>query len=172
MEEKENHKRRDVEFKVGDKVFVKLQPYQQITLAKRLTNKLAKRFYGPYEIVERIEKVAYRLTLPVTRKIHPIFHVSILKLFTRTSSKIVTELPDEFKEGQLMEQHLVGWEGRYPEEATWEWLTDFQSAYPICNLQDKVVSEDGGKVTPLVGRLGHGKRTKKAPKWQESFVVG
>ncbi|GJZ87134.1 hypothetical protein Tco_0658744 [Tanacetum coccineum] len=126
MEEKANRKRRDVEFKVGDKVFVKLQPYWQITLAKLLSNKLAKRFYRPYEIVERIGKVAYRLDLPVTSKIHSVFHVSILKLFTGTSSEM--------------------WAGRSPEEATWEWLTDFQSAYPTCNLEDKVVSEDGGNV--------------------------
>ncbi|GJR88694.1 ty3-gypsy retrotransposon protein [Tanacetum coccineum] len=189
--EKANRKCRDVEFKVGDKVFVKLQPYRQITLAKLLSNKLAKRFYGPYEIMEKIGKVAYRLALPVTSKIHPVFHVSILKLFTGTSSEMVTELPDGFKEGQLMEQPvgvydsrmvlqngkyerqvLVQWAGRSPEEETWEWLTDFQSAYPTCNLEDKVVFKDGGNVTPLVGRLGRGKQTKKAPKWQESFVMG
>ncbi|GJX18778.1 ty3-gypsy retrotransposon protein [Tanacetum coccineum] len=98
MEEKANRKRRDVEFKVEDKVFVKLQPYRQITLAKRLSNKLSKRIYWPYEIVERIEKVAYRLALPITSKIHLVFHVSILKLFTGISSEMVTELPDEFKE--------------------------------------------------------------------------
>ncbi|GJZ67422.1 ty3-gypsy retrotransposon protein [Tanacetum coccineum] len=78
----------------------------------------------------------------------------------------------EFKNRKYERQVLVQWEGRSPEEATWEWLTDFQSAYPTCNHEDKVVSEDGGTVTPLVGRLGRGKRTKKAPKWQESFEMG
>nr|GEW25152.1 hypothetical protein [Tanacetum cinerariifolium] len=68
------------------------------------TNFNGHKIYGPYEIVERIEKVAYRLALPVTSKIPPLFHVSILNLFTRTSSEMVMELPDEFKEGKLMEQ--------------------------------------------------------------------
>ncbi|GJW10469.1 ty3-gypsy retrotransposon protein [Tanacetum coccineum] len=145
-----------------------------------------KRINVEFKIVERIRKVAYRLALPVTSKIHQVFHVSILKLFTGTSSEMVMELLDEFKEWQPMEQpvgvcdlQIVLQNGKYERqvlvqwaEATWEWLTDFQSAYPTCNLEDKVVSEDGGNVTPLVGCLGRGKRTKKAPKWQESFVIG
>ncbi|GJX34452.1 retrotransposon-related protein [Tanacetum coccineum] len=47
-------------------------------------------------------------------------------------------------------QVLVQWARQSSEEATWEWLTDFQSAYPTCNLEDKVVFEDGGNVTPLL----------------------
>nr|GEX28884.1 chromo domain-containing protein [Tanacetum cinerariifolium] len=68
-------------------------------------------------------------------------------------------------------QVLVQWAGYSLEEGTWEWLTDSQSAYPTCNLEDKVVFEDGGNVTPLVGHLGRGKETKKSPKWQEFFVM-
>ena len=67
---------------------------------------------------------------------------------------------------------LVQWTIRSPEEATWEWLNDFKVAYPAYNLEDKVVSEDGGNVTPLADQLGRGKRTKKAPKWQDSFIMG
>nr|GEX89495.1 ribonuclease H domain-containing protein [Tanacetum cinerariifolium] len=85
MEVKAHRNRRGVEFSVGDKALVKLQLYRQITLGKRLSNNLAKRFYGPYETVEQIGKVAYRLALPSTSAIHPIFHVSILKLFTGRS---------------------------------------------------------------------------------------
>ncbi|GKB47469.1 ty3-gypsy retrotransposon protein [Tanacetum coccineum] len=54
MEVKANRKRRELEFSIGDKVLVKLQPYRQLTLAKRASNKLAKRYYGPFEVVERV----------------------------------------------------------------------------------------------------------------------
>ncbi|GJU42159.1 ty3-gypsy retrotransposon protein [Tanacetum coccineum] len=83
MEMQANRSRQELEFNVGDKVLVKLQPYRQITLARRLSNKLAKRYYGPFEILERVGKVAYRLGLPPTRKIHLVFHVSLLKPFIR-----------------------------------------------------------------------------------------
>ncbi|GJZ58205.1 hypothetical protein Tco_0613699 [Tanacetum coccineum] len=107
MREQANRKRHNIEFSVGDKVLIKLQPYRQITLAKCLSNKLAKRFYGSYEIVERIGKVAYRLALPITSKIHPVFHVSILKLFTGTRTETVTKLQEEFQDRQPMEQPVA-----------------------------------------------------------------
>ena len=49
-------------------------------------------------------KVAYRLALHVSSKIHPVFHVSILKSFTGNGSEMVTTLPEEFVDEQPMEQ--------------------------------------------------------------------
>lgn len=92
MEMQANRKRRDVEFNSGDMVLVKLQPYQQVTLAKRFSNKFAKRYYGPFEVVERIGKVEYRPALPDSSKIHPVFHVSLLKPFSGNGQEVVTNL--------------------------------------------------------------------------------
>ncbi|GJV60973.1 ATP-dependent DNA helicase PIF1-like protein [Tanacetum coccineum] len=100
MEMQANRSRREVEFNVGDKVLVKLQLYRQITLARRLSNKLAKRYYGLFEILERVGKVAYRLDLSPTSKIHPVFHVSLLKPFIGKGIDGVPNLPEEDHEGQ------------------------------------------------------------------------
>ncbi|TYK16028.1 uncharacterized protein E5676_scaffold32G00230 [Cucumis melo var. makuwa] len=57
-------KRRELKFKVGDEVYLKLRPYRQRSLAKKRAEKLAPKYYGPYRITETIGEVAYRLDLP------------------------------------------------------------------------------------------------------------
>jgi hypothetical protein len=67
------------EFSVGDLVYLKLQPYIQSSVAPRSNQKLSFKFFGPFPILQRIGKVAYKLQVPETCRIHPVVHVSQLK---------------------------------------------------------------------------------------------
>jgi len=66
-------------FKVGDMVMVKLRPYRQTSVSGNRNNKLSKRFFGPFQIIQQIGEVAFKLQLPPVSKIHPVFHASQLK---------------------------------------------------------------------------------------------
>ncbi len=70
-----NKSHRDVEYKVGQKVWLSVK---NITI-ERPSRKLDWQRYGPYFIIERIGKVAYRLDLPASLPIHNLFHVSLLR---------------------------------------------------------------------------------------------
>jgi len=71
--------RQEQEFAPGDFVYLKLQPFQQLSIRIRGNMKLSPRFYGTFYVLERIGTVAYHLELPPHSRLHPIFHVSQLK---------------------------------------------------------------------------------------------
>ena len=74
-------KRKDIEYEVGDKVFLKVSPWRKI-LRFGKKGKLSPRFIEPYEILERIRPIAYRLVLPPElSKLHNVFHVSMLRRY-------------------------------------------------------------------------------------------
>ena len=60
-------------------MYVKLHPYLQSSLARNANEKLAPHFYDPFNVLENIELVAYKLDLPDTTRIHLVFHISLLK---------------------------------------------------------------------------------------------
>lgn len=66
-------------FAEGDWVYLKIQPYVQTSLAHRSDRKLGFRYFGPFQVLQRIGVVAYKLKLPAGCAIHPVIHVSQLK---------------------------------------------------------------------------------------------
>jgi len=155
---------RDQEFNVGDWVLVKLRPHRQTSVAGAPYLKLAKRYYGPFRILDRLGKVAYKLQLPDHSKIHPVFHVSLLKAYIAAAdANRSAELPPEDVNNKPIVKPLtiiaskvvpsetgprrmvlVQWVGLPPEDASWEDWSEFQTLH---DLKDKVWFEGQGSDT-------------------------
>ena len=80
---------RPLEFEVGDHVFLKVMPKTGVVrFSKR--GKLSSRFIGPFEILERIDTVAYRLALPPNMSgVHEVLHISMLRKYTPDPAHVV-----------------------------------------------------------------------------------
>ena len=75
------------EFKVGDHVYLRIKP-KKSTLYAGSCAKLAPRYCGPFEVLERVGPMAYKLALPPHVKVHDVFHVSLLKIYVHDSTPI------------------------------------------------------------------------------------
>lgn len=194
MSHQANKKRTDVQFNIGDLVWVKLQPYRQHSIRGRhSSHKLSKRYYGPFSILEKIGNVAYKLQLPPNSKIHNVFHVGLLKKCTAPPTE-QTEWPSDFinncpllkpdtiirsrsilRSGTLIPQVLVKWKGQDENEATWEDTTQFQADFPEWN-HEGVVSPQGGSTVTInseahVKRKGARQRIKASTYPTEQYMT-
>ena len=118
-----------------------------LTLDK--SRKLSPRFCGPFEILKRIEKVAYELKLPEDWKIHNVFHVCLLRKYMSIPNYILVDRPKaaskekflaepekilkieyQYLRNRMFHRFYVNWRD-YPEkEASWEREIDFRNDYP------------------------------------------
>ena len=79
-------RRLPLEFQVGDAVFLKVAPLKGVMRFEK-KRKLSPRYVGPFEIIQRIKKVAYKLALsPELSLVNDVFHVSMLKKYVSDPS--------------------------------------------------------------------------------------
>ncbi|XP_040940693.1 uncharacterized protein [Gossypium hirsutum] len=100
-------KRREIEYAVGDLVFLKVSPWKKVLKFGR-KGTLSPRFVGPYRVLRQIEPVAYQLELPPElSQIHDVFHVSMLRRYRSDPSHVVAIEEIEFRLGGLVLQLSV-----------------------------------------------------------------
>ncbi|XP_071694895.1 uncharacterized protein [Rutidosis leptorrhynchoides] len=122
---------------------------RQMTVRGGRQNKLSPKYFGPFQIIERIGKVAYKLQLQATSQIHPVIHVSQLKVHRGVAPATIGNLPVLDPNGliataplkilgrKLVKQNnraavyvLTQWIDGNEDDATWEPAEDLNRRYP------------------------------------------
>jgi Reverse transcriptase (RNA-dependent DNA polymerase)/RNase H-like domain found in reverse transcriptase/Integrase zinc binding domain/Chromo (CHRromatin Organisation MOdifier) domain/Integrase core domain/Retroviral aspartyl protease len=143
-------------FTVGDKAWL----IRKNIKTTRPSRKLDYRRFGPYRIVEIVghSKQAYKLDLPATMQIHPVFHVSLLEPYNKNTIPGRTQAPppaieiensEEWEVQEILDSkrmrgklfYLVDWKGWSPQDRSWEpavnvencrdLIADFHTGYPL-----------------------------------------
>ncbi|XP_030509074.2 uncharacterized protein LOC115723737 [Cannabis sativa] len=145
-------KRTQIEYEVGDHVFLRVTPRKGIP-TKRLgkRGKLSRRYVGPFEILDRVGNVAYRVALPPSLStVHNVFHVSQLRKYVSDPSHVLSyetlglheDLSFEERPMKILDRKdkvlrnktipwvKVLWRNNVVEEATWEFESDMKQQHP------------------------------------------
>ncbi|EOX94130.1 DNA/RNA polymerases superfamily protein [Theobroma cacao] len=145
-----DNRRRDLEFQVGDHVFLKVSPTKGVMRFGK-KGKLNPRYIGPFEILEKVGAVAYRLALPPDlSNIHPVFHVSMLRKYNPDPSHVIryetiqsqNDLTYEEQPVAILDRQVkklrskdvalvkVLWRNHTSEEVTWEAEDEMRTKHP------------------------------------------
>jgi hypothetical protein len=146
-----NQYRREVVFEVGDEVMLSTVNFRNMNPNR--TVKLMPRYIGPLKIKKVVSSVAYELELPPTLRVHPVFHVSKLKLYRNDDryereqvmrpAPVLVDGEQEYEVERILDrrekrqgrgirvEYLVKWLG-YPEyESTWERESNLTNAQQL-----------------------------------------
>ncbi|CAJ2634448.1 unnamed protein product [Trifolium pratense] len=145
-----DERRKDIEFQEGDHVFLRVKSTTGVGRALK-SRKLTSRFIGPFEILKRVGKVAYRIALPPSlANLHDVFHVSQLRKYVSDPTHVIesddVQVRDDLTietvplriEGRevkrLRNKEIasvkVVWGGPAGENATWELESKMRDSYP------------------------------------------
>jgi hypothetical protein len=148
-------KRTPREFTVGDKVLLRVKP-QKSTIKFGKNAKLAPRYVGPFEVLEVVNPVAYRIALPpALARMHNVFHVSYLKKFVIHHEHMIDWKLLQVREPRVVEvitlkilevrklrlqnrevtQCKVQWDQYTEDNATWEDYHDIFQKYPYLFIE-------------------------------------
>ena len=163
-EKQVNKNRRQVSFKVGQKVWLNVKNF---TLSQGLTPKYMAKFTGPFPVVKQVFDDAYKLALPPEIKVRPVFHVSLLKEYFEDSvrpecEQVLRPVPElvgnheEYEVETILNkrklrsrdtEYLVKWRGYHVKEATWVPSSDLGNA-------KKAVQDFEGRAKPKKWQKG------------------
>jgi hypothetical protein len=154
------------QFKVGDYVYLRLQPYVQTLVERRSSQKLGFKFFGPYLVLQRVGKVAYKLQLPLASRIHPVVHVSQLKKGLKPTDEVSSTLPIALmrlhqvvqpkavvggrmirRGSKMAPQIKVQWQGLPSSCDSWEPVYAIVNAYPASPAWGQAELPGEGNVT-------------------------
>ncbi|XP_041020505.1 uncharacterized protein LOC121262167 [Juglans microcarpa x Juglans regia] len=143
-------RRRQLEFEVGDKVFLRIAPMKGIMRFGK-NGKLSPRYIGPFEILDRIGPVAYRVALPpALAGVHNVFHISMLRKYVPDLTHVIDYESLQIQEDmtyaeepiQILERKeqvlrtrtipvvKVLWKNHAFSEASWELEEEMRDKYP------------------------------------------
>jgi len=146
--------------------------------------KLLPKYVGPYRVSKVISRTAYQLELPATMRIHPVFHIHLLKPYLDPTSAFPARIREPIPEPEFVDddephwdvesilrkrrrgrqtEYLVKWVGYPLEESTWEPLENLQNAdEAIQEFEDRTGSSVGSQQHSNPDRLR--KRTRRTSK--------
>ncbi|XP_059461958.1 uncharacterized protein LOC132190949 [Corylus avellana] len=142
-------RRRSLEFAEGDKVFLRVAPMKGVTRFGK-KGKLNPRFIEPFEILEKVGPVPYRIALPPgLANIHNVFRVSMLRKYIPDPSHVIRyeplqlqgdlayeEVPVKLLDRKVQELRTksiplvkVLWRNHEIEEVSWEFKDEIRKKY-------------------------------------------
>ncbi|GJY39693.1 membrane-associated progesterone-binding protein 4 [Tanacetum coccineum] len=129
-------------------VYLKLQPPRQVTIRKDQQQKLSPKYYGHFMILAKVGAISYKLELPNNSQVHPVFHVSQLKLCKGNANKmgilphcrtdgLLSVKPEAILDRRMTKLNnraaiyvFVEWANHNKEDATWELYDDLVQRFP------------------------------------------